>query len=69
MGDYKFILPKENPTVPEWISKKFVDPGFSSEVQLFDLKSDPSETTNVAEQNPKIVTKMEKLILEIIEGE
>ena len=69
MGDYKFILPKENPTVPEWISKKFVDPGFSSEVQLFNLKSDPSETTNVAEQNPKIVTKMEKLILEIIEGE
>lgn len=68
MGDYKFILPKKDPTVPEWITKKFVDPGFSSEAQLFNLKNDPSETNNVAEKNPEVVAKMQKLVLAIIDN-
>lgn len=34
------------------------------EIELYDLKKDPSETTNVAGQNPAVVTKLKEKLLE-----
>ena len=58
MRKWKYIKPKDKP-VPSWITNKFVDPAFRKEVQLFDLESDPSETTNIYKNYPEIVKKME----------
>ena len=67
MGDYKYIKPKKNAAIPEWIIKKFVDPGFSSEAQLFDLKVDPSEKNNIAHLRPELVQKMQKKLNNILQ--
>ncbi|WP_158839565.1 sulfatase-like hydrolase/transferase [Polaribacter sp. L3A8] len=64
-GKWKYIQPKDKP-IPDWIAKKFVDPGFSAEIQLFDLEKDPSEENNIAKNNPKIVKKMENKLKEIL---
>jgi len=32
------------------------------EVELFDLKADPSESTNVAAENPEVLAKIEGLM-------
>jgi HPt (histidine-containing phosphotransfer) domain-containing protein len=34
-------------------------------VSLFDLKSDPSEKTNLAESKPELVQEMENLLLQV----
>lgn len=34
-------------------------------IALYDLENDVGETTNIAEINPSIVEKLEKLILEV----
>lgn len=68
MGNYKYIMPKVNATIPEWLIKKFVDPGFSSKAQLFDLKADPSEEYNIAHLHPDLVNKMQKELNSILAG-
>lgn len=65
MGPWKYIKPKDQPA-PNWIVQKFVDPGFRPEPQLFNLDVDPSESNNIANENPKIVAKMEKKLNEIL---
>jgi len=37
----------------------------NSNVSLFDLKSDPSEKTNLAESKPELVQEMENLLLQV----
>ena len=59
MGKWKYIKPKDAP-IPNWIVEKFVDPGFSKEVQLFNLDEDPSESNNIYKNHPEIVEVMEK---------
>ena len=51
MGDWKGIKQKvaKNPDAP---------------LQLYNLKNDPSEATNVADRHPEIVAKIEKIILQ-----
>ena len=65
LGKWKYIQPKDKP-IPGWIANKFVDPGFSAEVQLFNLETDPSEENNIAKNNPKIVKKMEHKLKQIL---
>ncbi|PQJ79607.1 arylsulfatase [Polaribacter porphyrae] len=65
MGKWKYIQPKNKP-VPNWIVQKFVNPGFSKQVQLFDLEKDPSEKINISKDFPKIVKKMEKELARIL---
>lgn len=65
MGKWKYIQPKNKP-VPNWIVQKFVDPGFSKEVQLFNLEKDPKESNNVYKNYPKVVKKMEKKLATIL---
>ena len=66
MKQWKYIKPKKSDIIPSWLVNKFVDPGFSTEVQLYNLENDPSETTNVSKDYPEIVTIMEAKLKEII---
>lgn len=43
---------------------KAVQTRMNRSIELYNLKSDPSESTNVAKQNPEIVAKMEKFLAE-----
>lgn len=65
MDSWKFIKPKDKP-VPNWIVQKFVDPGFRPEPQLYNLNEDPSESKNIANDNPEVVAKMEAKLKEIL---
>ncbi|MFS4417264.1 sulfatase family protein [Maribacter sp. 2307ULW6-5] len=66
MGNYKYIMPRENAEIPQWIALKFVDPGFSEEPQLYDLAVDPGETRNIAKEFPKLVQEMQDKLNEIL---
>ena len=57
---WKLVLPR--PAKPGWMSwwARMIDE--VKEVQLFDLKNDSSETTNVAEKHPEIVNRLMTLI-------
>ena len=59
-GRWKLILPR--PAKPAWMSwwARMVDE--VKEVQLFDLKNDISESTNVAQKHPEIVARLMKMI-------
>ncbi|MCF6402912.1 sulfatase-like hydrolase/transferase [Chitinophaga filiformis] len=63
---WKYIAPQENP-VPEWLKNKKIEPGLEQVPQLYDLKKDPGEKHNVADQHPEIVkalkAELEKIIL------
>lgn len=55
IGDWKGIRLNLNP--PTGGKKKQAAPG-STELELYNLKTDPAETTNVASKNPEIVARM-----------
>jgi len=59
-GDWKLVLPR--PARPGWMGwwARMIDE--VKEVQLYDLKNDISETTNVAKQHPEIVERLMGLI-------
>ena len=65
MGKWKYIMPKDQ-QIPKWINDKFVDPGFRKEVQLFNLKEDPSESNNIYEEHPEVVIIMEEKLAKIL---
>lgn len=66
MDNWKYIRPKKYDVVPTWLVNKFVDPGFSKEVQLYNLENDPAETKNVSKDYPEIVKRMEYKMEEIL---
>ena len=57
---WKLVLPR--PPKPKWMSwwARMIDE--VTEVQLFDLKNDIAETTNVADKHPEIVKRIMKLV-------
>jgi arylsulfatase len=59
-GRWKLVLPR--PATPHWMSwwARMIDE--VRKVQLFDLKNDISETTNVAARHPEIVQRLMGLI-------
>ena len=65
-GDWKYIQPQQRPT-PEWLKNKEVESGLSSDDQLYNLKDEPSETTNLAPQYPEKVEEMSLELKGIIE--
>ncbi|MEO0338665.1 MAG: arylsulfatase [Bacteroidota bacterium] len=67
-GNYKYIHPKENATIPQWLINKFVDPGYSTTPMLFDLGADPGETTNIADQHRALVTEMSTILEQTLAG-
>ncbi|MCB2089952.1 MAG: arylsulfatase [Alphaproteobacteria bacterium] len=63
IGDWKYIeqTPQDLITRSEWVATdKAIDGGFKSEPQLYNLRKDPAETTNVAIENPDIFANMKK---------
>lgn len=64
-GDMKYIAPQTKST-PGWLSNKDIATGLSHQPQLFDLSKDKAETTNLAEQFPDVVKKMNDLLQEIL---
>jgi arylsulfatase A len=66
-GDWKYIAPVAAST-PEWLKNKKVATGLGKEVQLYNLKTDPSEQNNIAEQNPEKIKELQAKLKEIEKG-
>lgn len=65
-NNWKLIL-RKNPAILQKVSWKNFITGKSNqveEVELYDLKNDPLETTNVAGQNPAITLRLKNKLLE-----
>lgn len=57
-GDWKYIAPQQKAT-PDWLKNKKVETGLQSTPQLYNIKQDPGEKKNVAEQHPEIVKALQ----------
>ncbi len=64
MGDWKGIRLNLNPPSGAAAKKKQAAGSTSTELELYNLKTDPAETTNVAAQHPEIVAKMMAIMKE-----
>lgn len=64
--DWKYIPPSNGGPMITWGPK--IETGFSSEPQLFDLKTDPKETKNVAPANKEQVAAYDELLSKIRSG-
>ncbi len=64
--NWKYIQPTEKQQ-PWWITDKAIDAGFRSEPQLYDLSKDSGERENLAEENAKMVGRLEKKLIKILE--
>lgn len=58
-GDWKIHLPRSPQQIPFWQGGKGITT--LDEPLLYDLKSDPGESKNVADEHPEIVTELTKL--------
>ncbi|AWB69019.1 arylsulfatase [Saccharobesus litoralis] len=58
-GEWKYIEPA-NKTLAWVENEKKIEHGVSKIAQLYNIKKDPSETTNVASQHPDLVAKLDK---------
>jgi arylsulfatase A len=65
LKEWKYIEPKDGPKI---IVNKNIESGRDKNVQLYNVISDPGETTNVAEKYPEIAAKMETLLNQIKEN-
>jgi arylsulfatase A-like enzyme len=57
-GNWKYIAPQEKGT-PEWLENKKIETGLMSVPQLYNLKNDPAELHNLANQHPEIVKQLD----------
>jgi arylsulfatase A-like enzyme len=64
---WKYIKPVSKPT-PEWLVNKSIPTGLQKGAQLYNLKEDPSEKTNLAARYPEKVKQMAKNLDEILAG-
>lgn len=64
-GNWKYIKPGKG-AEPVWLAKKFIEPGFATEPQLYNLETDPGERINVAAENPELVEKLQQELESII---
>ncbi len=58
-GDWKYISPSKGPSLNRLTQ---IETGNSPHPQLYNLKTDPSETTNLAEKNPAKVKELSSLL-------
>lgn len=61
-GNWKYIEPSNSPRIEYWTKMEL---GNEPEAQLYDLSTDPSETTNVARQNPGITAELSTLLQKV----
>ena len=64
-GRWKYLRPGKGPAYNKNVN---IELGNSMKPQLYDIKKDPAEKNNVAEKNPKIVTKMSGQLEKIVDG-
>ena len=64
-GDWKYIAPFNGKT-PDWLKNKAVPTGLQTEPQLYNLKDDPTESHNLADQYPDDLQKLSKSLTEIM---
>ena len=64
-GRWKYLRPGKGPAYNKNVN---IELGNSMKPQLYDIKKDPTEKNNVAEKNPKIVTKMSQQLEKIVDG-
>lgn len=64
-GDWKYIDPFINGTIPGWMANKDVEKGLKLEPQLYDLSKDKGEQNNLAKENPELVKEYDRLLKEI----
>jgi arylsulfatase A-like enzyme len=58
--DWKLVLPRPaNPAGTGWWGRMIEE---VKELQLYNLRTDPAETTNVAEEHPGVVAELQKII-------
>jgi len=68
-GDYSLVadpdyeLSTSNMFEEAWIPE--IKSGGYTNFQLFDLKNDPNQTTDIAEENPEVLARLKKQLLEI----
>ncbi|MBK0384068.1 arylsulfatase [Pedobacter sp. SD-b] len=63
-NNWKFIAPQSKPT-PNWLKNKNIASGLQETPQLFDLKSDISETKNLAATNKQKADEMAAILNKI----
>ncbi|WP_068546829.1 sulfatase family protein [Thalassotalea crassostreae] len=63
-GQWKFI-PASKKT-PGFTKVKKIESGYKKYDQLFDLSTDPGETTNVAKENPEVLKQLKSRLKEIM---
>ena len=63
VADPDYEISRDNMFQESWIPT--IKSGGYKNFQLFDLKSDPAQTTNVAEQHPDLFRRLKKRLLEI----
>lgn len=61
---YKLIPGNEGPVMVPW--GPIIKTGFAKEDQLFNIKSDPEETTDLASSNPDILSEMKEELEKIV---
>ena len=63
-GNWKYIEPSDKPAIEHWTRMEL---GNNPEPQLYDIASDPSEKTNVANEHPEMVKELATLLQEVRE--
>ncbi len=58
-GDWKYIAPQEKPT-PDWLKNKKIEIGLSTQIQLYRLSVDKTESKNLAESCPEMVKELQE---------
>ncbi|MDT0677901.1 sulfatase-like hydrolase/transferase [Autumnicola musiva] len=64
-GDWKYIQPFTDGSIPDWMANKDIEAGLKSAPQLYDLSRDKAEQHNLAHENPEMVKKYEQMIKDI----
>lgn len=59
-GDWKYIEPSDGPSMIQWGPK--IETGNAPEPQLYNIKADIGERTNVAPAHPDIVARMQEIL-------
>ena len=62
-GDWKLKLPRSG--LPKWIDSVLKTDRYAHDLMLFNLKDDPSEAHNIAQQHPDRVIEMQQVITDI----
>lgn len=64
--EWKYIKPVSQKT-PDWLKNKTIPTGLQSDPQLYNLKDDPMESHNLADQYPEMVKQLSEKLAKIMD--